>query len=339
MDMDESVPGQGNSENLSADIVERLVADAVDRRMKSEAAMRRRRSVRAWSVASVAVVLVTAAAAIATNPPVAGEVVPRQIPYRGILDLNGAPVPSGSLPMLFEIFNAQQQGDKLWSDSMSVSVQDGQFSVALGDNPLNPIPTPVFAQPSLYLQMTVNGQLLAGRQRLLSVPYAQFAGASSAVPVGSVLTWLSNSIPDGWHVCDGAAIPDDLAHARIRSIVGNNYPDLRGNFLRGVDSSRAVLTWQGFSTAMPGNRFTTTTASFSHSHTIRDGYNMNYGCGVGASVTRGVSNSADDWNQQICERDGVTNALNWDHDHEISGGDAETRPVNVAVHWIIKDCD
>jgi len=120
-------------------------------------------------------------------------VIPRQIPYRGVLEQNGAPVPSGTVAMRFDLWDAETGGASRWSEAMpAVAVQDGQFSVALGDT--NPIPAAVLALPTLYLAVSVEGQALAGRQRLLTVPYAQKATtATYVVGAGTVNTTAVNA--------------------------------------------------------------------------------------------------------------------------------------------------
>jgi hypothetical protein len=165
------------------DVSEEIMVDALERRLLAPP-RRGGAALRAGLASSLALSLLVAGAAVATNPPGPDEKTPRQRPYRGVLDKNGVPVPAGSLPMTFEIFDAAQSGNLLWDDSMSVAVQDGKFTVALGDSPQKPIPASAFGQPNLYLQVTVNGLLLSGRQRLLSVPYTiQAANAHNATNV------------------------------------------------------------------------------------------------------------------------------------------------------------
>jgi len=171
--------------------VVRIRTSALERYLERAGTARSR-----WALGVRAGVGVAAAAAVmgavmaATNPPLSGEVVPRQIPYRGVLTENSSAV-TGMLPMKFELFRSADaaQGEvSLWADSPTVAVQDGWFNVALGDASANPIPDTVFSQPSLYLQVTVNGQQLAGRQRLLTVPYAQKANTSTNVAGGGTVS-------------------------------------------------------------------------------------------------------------------------------------------------------
>jgi hypothetical protein len=124
---------------------------------------------------------------VANAPPNTGEVVPRQIPYRGYLEKDGAPY-TGQLELTFELYPDPTSTSALWSETRSVEFVTGAFNVDLGDctsatscpkgNLSSAIGT---STPSLYLSMKVAGNALAGRQRLLSTPYAQNAAwASSA---------------------------------------------------------------------------------------------------------------------------------------------------------------
>ncbi len=119
----------------------------------------------------------------------------------------------------------------------------------------------------------------------------------------------AGSIPDNWLLCDGSAIPIDGTWADLIALIGPNTPDLRGQFLRG---------WSADSTVDPdGPRAALTTqadAFASHSHTQRGG-----GWGSTASSFIGRVGNTNDTNMQ--------NTAN-------TGGD-ETRPVNVAVVYII----
>ena len=171
--------------------------------------------------ACAAALFLVGAVVIAAGEPGAGEIVPRQIPYRGSLDHNGVPVTNASTQMRFELFQGETAATASWSETQTVSVEDGFFSVALGDN--QPIPAALFEQPRLFLGITVDGQPLSGRQRLLTVPYAhQAASATSSrradsagqvdsVPRGAVMFFDMPGCPSGWEV---------LPEARGRALVG-----------------------------------------------------------------------------------------------------------------------
>lgn len=76
---------------------------------------------------------------------------------------------------------------------------------------------------------------------------------NSSMPVGSILIWPkvptvskadanyptytpnTNLPDDSWHDCDGAVIPASADYKELRDLIGANYPDYRGVFLRQTD--------------------------------------------------------------------------------------------------------
>ena len=67
------------------------------------------------------------------------------------------------------------------------------------------------------------------------------------MPVGSVISYAGTTIPQGWLLCDGSAI-DRINYSDLFNAIGTswgigdgsatfNLPDLRGQFLRGVDTA------------------------------------------------------------------------------------------------------
>ena len=76
------------------------------------------------------------------------------------------------------------------------------------------------------------------------------AGAQGVAPAGAVLHFAMAVAPSGWKVCNGAAV-SRVTYAALFSALGTlygagdgsttfNLPDLRGEFIRGVDSGRGV---------------------------------------------------------------------------------------------------
>lgn len=63
-----------------------------------------------------------------------------------------------------------------------------------------------------------------------------------AIPVGTVITWPSNSWPsdkDNWLECNGQSISNTV-YPELVAVVGSTVPDYRGRFLRGVSSGHLV---------------------------------------------------------------------------------------------------
>jgi hypothetical protein len=123
----------------------------------------------------VSLLLVRAAPAVAD--------VPMLLNYQGRLtDSTGAPE-NGKFTMDFAVFDAEIGGNQLpvgspWSETHpSVEVVNGVFNVPLGS--VTALPPTLFtggpsdaAGPLRFLEVTVNGQVLSPRRRVVSAPYA-----------------------------------------------------------------------------------------------------------------------------------------------------------------------
>ncbi len=79
--------------------------------------------------------------------------IPPTLNYQGHLtDSSGAPV-DGAENMVFAIYDVETGGTALWSDSLSVTVNQGVFSVELGA--VSPLPPGLF-ELSLWVGLTVD---------------------------------------------------------------------------------------------------------------------------------------------------------------------------------------
>ena len=88
--------------------------------------------------------------------------------YQGHLDMNGAPA-NGAFPMIFSLFDAASGGNLVGTPrGGTVNVSGGTFAVPLGY-------PGAFNGTQMYLQISVNGQVLPGRQPILAAPVAQFS--------------------------------------------------------------------------------------------------------------------------------------------------------------------
>lgn len=101
---------------------------------------------------------------------VVGWAVPTQINYRGRLFESGSPV-TGTRSFEFRIFDAAVGGAQLWtSGTVNLAVNQGLYNYTLGTNPA--LPSAVFTNDLLYLEVRVAGTPLSPRERLVAVPYA-----------------------------------------------------------------------------------------------------------------------------------------------------------------------
>jgi len=179
-------------------------------------------------------------------------------------------------------------------------------------------------------------------------------------PIGSMMAWITDTIPVGWLKCDGQAI-DRTQYPELFALLGANVPDFRGAFLRGAglnrngnwgETTRAVNSWQDYKTARPSGATPFGTNLYgAHNHGTLAWENEDseifarYGNKTANDypgvtnkredvLTEGTSNAADGDEKQV----GTTTDGN--HTHTITtGGDDETAPRNFAVHWIVKASD
>jgi microcystin-dependent protein len=151
------------------------------------------------------------------------------------------------------------------------------------------------------------------------------------IPVGTINAYAGTVAPEGWMFCDGSTF-NGSTYPELQTVLGGTtLPDLRGVFLRGLDNGRGVDTgrtirsFQQDATARPNNSFTTnTTGAHSHTTALPRG-DTNWSNGGGNSVWGWSANR--NWNSSVAGN----------HSHTITGGgDSETRPINVAVNYIIK---
>ncbi len=168
-------------------------------------------------------------------------------------------------------------------------------------------------------------------------------------PIGSIIPYYGSNDAGtttklnlgGWFFCDGSSISsvsDDVLFpaekATLTGIVGSNFPDLRGLFLRGAgansydpSSPRAIGSVQTEDAKFIAHHYEKTNATTGYTD-IGLGYNNSatFGAGAAAAVIS-------------------VGASNGNHTHSIStsnasttnpGGGVETRPDNVAVYYLIK---
>ncbi len=193
-------------------------------------------------------------------------------------------------------------------------------------------------------------------------------------PVGTVIAYAGDvadgSIPPGWVLCDGRSLPRIGTYASLFQVLGTahgsadatsfNVPDLRGQFLRGVDNptgTSAANVDKNVAGRTRGAGASLSTAvgtleSFevqSHAHSVSDpghGHPTSHWFTVGPGSTpwgpspagagrSGIPGATPYW--------GDKNGADWftigGHTTGVSvnsAGGAETRPTNVALNFLIR---
>ncbi|MCR9053479.1 MAG: phage tail protein [Phaeodactylibacter xiamenensis] len=276
-----------------------------------------------------------------------------QISIQGTFkNANGMAIQDGTQQVTFRLYHENSGGSALWEETAAVEVVGGLYSHNLGSvTELNP---DIFSS-TVYLGIEVSGSELQPRAQLTYSPYTMFvqyaatAGrADNGVPAGTVLPFAGpkTKVPTGYLLCDGRSIvkteyPDlfnaiGITYGGTSNGATFNLPDYRGIFLRGndegrgIDENRELGSLQQDATAMPENPFTgETDQAGAHTH---EGVTLmpfiNSGSSVGADYA--ASGSRFPWKTNPSLAGAHT------HNVEISGGDSETRPVNMSVNYMIK---
>lgn len=144
-------------------------------------------------------------------------------------------------------------------------------------------------------------------------------GNPAIFPAGAVLFFAMNDAPVGWKVCDGSLV-SRATYAALFAAIGTIYgagdgattfrlPDLRGEFIRGVDGGRGVDAGRVLGSGQGG-------ALEQHVHTV---FNV-FGWNAAEPALLG-----DDFPQYISVA-GTESVVN-----SGAAGGAETRPRNVAL--------
>ena len=98
--------------------------------------------------------------------------VPEVINYQGSLSDNGGNPINATLNITFVLYDAEVAGSNLWQETQSVTVTNGQFSVQLGADGLNPLDSTIFENP-IFLGIQVDADAeMTPRQALSAVGYA-----------------------------------------------------------------------------------------------------------------------------------------------------------------------
>lgn len=200
-------------------------------------------------------------------------------------------------------------------------------------------------------------------------------GAIAALPAGVMIDYAGSTAPSGWIMCDGSAVSRTV-YASLFTAIGTTYgsgdgsttfnlPDFRGRFARymdnmgtpagaaGRDSGRALGTTQVDATAAPSTAFTVSSATVNSTgnknqfNTNQTAHSHNLGTGAGATAAGSSFTTPNFDGLGGAVRASQTSTVSWaSANFSVSGtasgqtvsggGDAETRPINLACNRIIK---
>jgi len=135
------------------------------------------------------------------------------------------------------------------------------------------------------------------------------------IPIGGIIMWPTTTVPTNWLECDGTVI-NSATYPALAAIFGTNLPNLRGVFIRGANRGRANMDPD-----INRQPLTFQDDDFQqHSHTVPEG-GFQSGIFAGSYYTSSSTNNS---NQRAAQTTST------------SGGSTETRPVNVAMLYIVR---
>ena len=166
-----------------------------------------------------------------------------------------------------------------------------------------------------------------------------------ATPTGSVQSYAGASAPAGWLLCTGQAV-SRTTFASLFAIIGTTYgagngtttfnvPDLRGEFIRGVDAGRNIDPGRALGSFQRGTLVPLDSSGINQSHVMQAN---------SANITS-PGNIALSRERLALDYDGTTypnTFITWlnstnDQTPETGGFfSAQSRPRNVALNFIIK---
>ena len=247
--------------------------------------------------------------------------------------------------------NAEIAADRPFETTVSNIKMDGAQSVgslntvARGDH-VHPTDTSRAPLASPALTGIPTAPTASTGTRSTQLATTAFVGAESqiAAPTGSVYTFAGSTVPTGWLKCNGALL-SRTTYASLFAVIGTTYgagdgsttfalPDLRGEFVRGADDGRGVDAGRVLGSAQAGQNASHTHAASAspaggHSHVFEN-------LARAADQDRGIGN-ASLWS--IDNTATQTTSAVGDHIHAVTvnaDGGNESRPRNVAMHYIIK---
>ncbi len=179
---------------------------------------------------------------------------PEMFRYQGRL-VDGTNLVNATLPMSFKLYNAENNGTLLYEDSSSVQIVDGLYSTMIGDDTTLGSLENALTNATVYLELTIDSETLAPRERLVSVPYALNTGGDTD-PAGTIV--LADTYPNPELEAQGYSLyHEDIETADWEEFDGGYFP----YFSTGIDSlGHGNELWAYSGSGMGANVFRTSNA-------------------------------------------------------------------------------
>jgi microcystin-dependent protein len=261
-------------------------------------------------------------------------------------ETNSALTNIDQLGLTFKIYYLDGSNNEVQILSQTQNVRTDNFGVFSYVLPIENTHFIMISNTPAYLKVT-QGSVVFSNEKLQAVPYA--IHAQNGVPTGTIMAYIGATAPTGWLLCDGSAIADNAATARLRELLGaTTTPNLNARYLRGTGdvSGKIAIALKGtqddaLKEHNHGVGSLATSEAGSHNHTKDTDWNrvMRANGQYTMSSTDGAAaNTEPNLNDAKVMADAGA------HTHTISGTTAnagnasvnETRVFSYGVTWIIK---
>ncbi|MBI2722927.1 MAG: tail fiber protein [Bacteroidetes bacterium] len=176
--------------------------------------------------------------------------------YQAVVrDANGSAKTNTTVGLRLTILKSNSTGTVTYQETQTAITNSmGQFNVTVGggsfvSGTVNTFSLINWANDIYFLKSEIQTGSstfsIIGTQQLMSVPYA--LAAPDPTPPGIIQAYGASIAPAGYLLCDGSAVSRTV-YSKLFNVMGTAYgagdgsttfnlPDLRGQFLRGVDGS------------------------------------------------------------------------------------------------------
>lgn len=161
--------------------------------------------------------------------------IPQTMSYQGRLEDNsGNPVTDGSYSLIFTIFDAATNGNSLWTETRTVTTEDGFFNLTLGENTAINIST----DQQIWLNVNIGGNDLTPRTKL--------ASSLSSLSTKSIENTASagNSVVSSINASTGGIDASKLANGNITNAKFQFLDGVTSDIQTQLNSKQATLPAQ-----------------------------------------------------------------------------------------------
>ncbi len=164
----------------------------------------------------------------------------------------------------------------------------------------------------------------------------QVQAQSIGVPVGTVIIWTKNAVPDGWLECDGRVVNKTL-YPELAALM-SNVPNYQGMFLRGAGTqaiNHGSYGWAYHGTTLGEVQGDTIRNTLEGSFEITDAAGLVFGAFTNAKGVFSAHGGTNGWKIRGDFGSVAQRTLKFSMKNAVPTSE-ENRPINIGVKYIIK---